>query len=52
MAKWNECLRIQDELARDGLNAHDAFVGGAPLATPRWANLPEITLFFVRREAR
>ena len=36
MVKWNECLRIQDELARDGLNAHDAFVGGAPLANTWW----------------
>ena len=30
MAKWNECLRIQDELGRD------AFVGGAPLARTWW----------------
>ena len=36
MVKWNECLRIQDELARDGLNAHVAFVGGAPLANTWW----------------
>jgi enolase len=31
MVKWNECLRIQDELGRD------AFVGGAPLANTWWA---------------
>jgi enolase len=30
MAKWNECLRIQDTLGRD------AFVGGAPLANTWW----------------
>ena len=30
MAKWNECLRIQDDLGRD------AFVGGAPLAGTWW----------------
>ncbi len=30
MAKWNECLRIQDELGKD------AFVGGAPLAGTWW----------------
>ncbi len=30
MAKWNECLRIQDELGRE------AFVGGAPLARTWW----------------
>ncbi|MEM6986586.1 MAG: enolase C-terminal domain-like protein, partial [Pseudomonadota bacterium] len=30
MVKWNECLRIQDELGRD------AFVGGAPLANTWW----------------
>lgn len=30
MAKWNECLRIQDELGAD------AFVGGAPLAATWW----------------
>lgn len=30
MAKWNECLRIQDELGAD------AFVGGAPLAKTWW----------------
>lgn len=30
MAKWNECLRIQDELGAD------AFVGGAPLANTWW----------------
>jgi len=30
MAKWNECLRIQDELGAD------SFVGGAPLATTWW----------------
>ncbi|MEM7464594.1 MAG: enolase [Pseudomonadota bacterium] len=31
MAKWNECLRIQDELGGD------AFVGGAPLAKTWWS---------------
>lgn len=30
MAKWNECLRIQDALGRG------AFVGGAPLANTWW----------------
>ena len=30
MVKWNECLRIQDELGAD------AFVGGAPLAKTWW----------------
>ncbi len=30
MVKWNECLRIQDELGAD------AFVGGAPLAATWW----------------
>lgn len=30
MAKWNECLRIQDVLGRD------TFVGGAPLADTWW----------------
>lgn len=30
MAKWNECLRIQDVIGRD------AFVGGAPLAATWW----------------
>ncbi len=30
MAKWNECLRIQDELGAD------AFVGGKPLAGTWW----------------
>ncbi|MEM8590719.1 MAG: phosphopyruvate hydratase [Pseudomonadota bacterium] len=30
MAKWNECLRIQDDLGAD------AFVGGAPLARTWW----------------
>jgi enolase len=30
MAKWNECLRIQDELGKD------AFVGGAPMAKTWW----------------
>ena len=30
MAKWNECLRIQDELGAA------AFVGGAPLAGTWW----------------
>ena len=30
MAKWNECLRIQDALGRE------AFVGGAPLAGTWW----------------
>lgn len=30
MAKWNECLRIQDELGAD------TFVGGAPLANTWW----------------
>lgn len=30
MAKWNECLRIQDELGAD------AFVGGTPLAGTWW----------------
>lgn len=33
MAKWNECLRIQD-----GLGA-EAFVGGAPLARTWWGKL-------------
>ncbi len=32
MAKWNECLRIQDELGSD------AFVGDAPLAKTWWAS--------------
>lgn len=31
MAKWNECLRIQDELGAD------AFVGGEPLASTWWS---------------
>ena len=31
MAKWNECLRVQDELGVD------AFVGGRPLANTWWA---------------
>lgn len=31
MAKWNECLRIQEELGAD------TFVGGAPLANTWWA---------------
>ncbi|MBX2883313.1 MAG: phosphopyruvate hydratase [Granulosicoccus sp.] len=31
MVKWNECLRIQDELGAD------QFVGGAPLANTWWA---------------
>lgn len=31
MAKWNECLRIQDEIGSD------AFVRGAPLANTWWA---------------
>jgi enolase len=30
MAKWNECLRIQDSLGKD------AFVGGAPMARTWW----------------
>ena len=30
MAKWNECLRIQDVLGRDAL------VGGAPLGATWW----------------
>lgn len=30
MAKWNECLRIQDEMGEN------AFVGGAPLANTWW----------------
>jgi len=30
MVKWNECLRIQDEIGAD------AFVGGAPLANTWW----------------
>jgi enolase len=30
MAKWNECLRIQDSLGKD------AFVGGAPMAGTWW----------------
>ena len=30
MGKWNECLRIEDELGADG------FVGGAPLAGTWW----------------
>lgn len=30
MAKWNECLRVQDALGRD------AFVGGAPLSGTWW----------------
>jgi enolase len=30
MAKWNECLRIQDELGAD------SFVGGSPLARTWW----------------
>ena len=30
MAKWNECIRIQDTLGRD------SFVGGAPLANTWW----------------
>ncbi|MEM9605279.1 MAG: phosphopyruvate hydratase [Pseudomonadota bacterium] len=32
MVKWNECLRIQDELGRD------AFAGGAALAHTWWGN--------------
>lgn len=32
MAKWNECLRIQDELGEN------AFVGGAPLADTWWGS--------------
>ena len=36
MVKWNECLRIQDELAADGLSAKESFVGGAPLAQSWW----------------
>jgi enolase len=31
MVKWNECLRIQDELGAD------AFVGGRPLGGTWWA---------------
>lgn len=34
MAKWNECLRIQDELGEN------AFVGGAPLANTWWGKGP------------
>ena len=30
MIKWNECLRIQDELGKD------AFVGGTPLTYTWW----------------
>ena len=30
MAKWNECLRIQDELGAD------TFVGGGPLKSTWW----------------
>lgn len=30
MAKWNECLRIQDQIGVE------AFVGGAPLSRTRW----------------
>ncbi len=32
MAKWNECLRIQDELGKE------AFVAGTPLANTWWGN--------------
>ena len=33
MAKWNECLRIQDQLGAD------RFVGGAPMANTWWGRL-------------
>lgn len=36
MVKWNECLRIQDELGTK------QFVGGAPLAGTWWANQSQV----------
>ena len=32
MAKWNECLRVQDELGAG------AFAGGSPLANTWWGS--------------